>query len=86
MLVLTRLVISDLYIFHLIALLKAVFNGSNSFLSSSVDKVTTSVYSLVSVISSVTFVEAGVSGLAGLSPCVETAACNISQNTVSRPC
>ena len=58
MLVLVWLVISDLYLFHLIVLLNLVFNCSKSILSSSTDKVTTGIYSFVSVILNV-----GLSGL-----------------------
>ena len=42
--------ISDLHLCHLIVLLNAVCNCSNNLLSSSVDKVTTGTYNLVSVI------------------------------------
>ena len=50
MLFLVWLVISDLYLFHLIVLLNPVLNYSKSFLSFSVDKVTTGTYNFVSVI------------------------------------
>ena len=55
------LVITDLYLFHLIVLLKPVLNCSKSLLSSSVDKVTTGTYNFVSVILSVTFVGLSIS-------------------------
>ena len=56
MLVLVWLVISDLYLFHLIVFLNPVFNCSKSLLSSLVDKVTADTYKFVSVISNVAFV------------------------------
>ena len=49
-LVLVWLVISDLYLFHLIVLLNPDFNCSKKLLSSFVDKVTTGTYNFVSVI------------------------------------
>ena len=49
MLVLARVVICDLYLFHLTVLLNPVFNCSKSLLSSSVDKVTTGAYNIVYV-------------------------------------
>ena len=50
------LVISDLCLFHLIALLSPVANCSKSVLSFSVDKVTTGTYNFLSFILNVTFV------------------------------
>ena len=44
------IVICNLYLFHLIVLLNPDFNCSKSFLSFSVDKVTTGTYNFVSVI------------------------------------
>ena len=50
------LVISDLYLFHLIVLLDPVLNCSKSVLSFSVDEVTTGTYNFTSVILNVAFV------------------------------
>ena len=52
------LVISDLYLFHLTVLLNPVLNCSKSFLSFSVDKVTTGTYNFVSLILNNEFVGA----------------------------
>ena len=65
MLVLALLVISDLYLFHLIVLLNPVFNCSKSWLSS-VDKVTTGAYSFVSVILNIAFSRLLTTATAGL--------------------
>ena len=56
MLVLARVVICDLYLFHLTVLLNPVFNCSKSLLSSSVDKVTTGAYNIVYFILNVALV------------------------------
>ena len=48
MLVLVSVVISELYLFHFIVLLRPVYNLSKSLLSSLVDKVTTETYNFVS--------------------------------------
>ena len=65
MLVLVWLVISDLYLFHLILLLNLDFNCSNKLLSSSVDKVTTGTYNVVSAILNVAFVGSSIAATAG---------------------
>ena len=77
LLVLICLVISDLYLFHLIVLLNPHFNCSKNLLSTSVDKVTIATYSFVSFTLKDAFVGALIAGLAGLSPCAATAACVI---------
>ena len=64
MLVLVWLVISDLYLFHLILLLNLDLNCSKKLLSSSADNVTTGTYGLVSVILDVVFVGASILSLA----------------------
>ena len=69
------LVISDLYLFHLIILLNTGFSCSKVFLSFSIDKVTTGTQNFVSVILNVAFIGAFIAGIAGLFPCVATAAC-----------
>ena len=74
-LVLVWLVISDLYLFHLIVLLNPDFNCSKKLLSSFIDKVTTGTYNFVSVILNVAFVGASVLSLAGLSPWASLAVC-----------
>ena len=60
------LVISDLYLFHLIVLLNPVLNCSKSALSFSVDKVTTATYNFVSDILNVAFVGILIAGSASL--------------------
>ena len=65
MLVLVWLVISDLYLFHLTLLLNLDFNCSNKLLSSSVDKVTTGTYNVVSAILSVAFVGSSIAATEG---------------------
>ena len=50
------LVISDLYLFHLMVLLNTALNCSKSILSFSVDKVTTGTYNFVSVILNIAFI------------------------------
>ena len=67
MLVLAWLVISALYLFHLIVLLIPVFNCSKNLLSSSVDKVTTSTYNFISFIWNIHFYELLTSGNWGFS-------------------
>ena len=59
------LVISDLYLFHLIVLLNPVLNCSKSVLSFSVNKVTTGTYSFTSVILNVAFVGLLIAATAG---------------------
>ena len=54
--VLVWLVISGMYLFHLIVLLNLDFNCSRKLLSSSVDEVTTGTYNFVSVIWNVALV------------------------------
>ena len=66
MLVLLSLVISDLHLFHLLVLLNRVFNCCKSLLSSSVDKVTTGTYYLVSLILNVAFDGLLIAATAGL--------------------
>ena len=56
MLVLVWLVISDLYLFHLIVLSNPNLNCSNNLWSSLVDGVTTDTYNFVSVILNIAFV------------------------------
>ena len=56
MLFLVLLVISDLYLFHLIVLLNPVRNCSKNLLLSCVGKVTTGTYNFVSLILNVAFV------------------------------
>ena len=74
LLVLGWLVISDLYLFHLIALLNPVFNCANNLLLSSVDGLTIGIYNFASVIASVAPVEAFIAGTSGIFPSVGTAA------------
>ena len=64
-LVLVWLVISDLYLFHLIVLLNPDFNCSKKLLSSFVDKVTTGTYNFVSVILNVAFAGLLTAAIAG---------------------
>ena len=52
--------ICDLYLFHIISLLNPDFKLVNSLISSSLDKVTTSIYNLQSFIASVASVGAAV--------------------------
>ena len=59
----------------MIVLLNPIFNCSKSFLSFSVDKVTTGRYNFVSVIINVAFVAAFIAGLAGLFPRAALAVC-----------
>ena len=66
-LVLVWLVISDLYLFHLIVLLNPDFNCSKKLLSSFADKVTTGSYNFVSVIWNFDPVGATIAGLASTS-------------------
>ena len=69
------LVISDLYLLHLIVFKNPIFNYSKSVLSFSVDKVAVGKYNFVSVILNVSFVGAFISGLAGLSCWAALAVC-----------
>ena len=62
------LVISDLYSFHVIVLLNPVLNFSKSFLSFSVNKVTTGTCNFVSVILNVAFVGLSIPATAGFPP------------------
>ena len=64
LLVLVWLVISDLYVFHVIVLLNSPFNCSKKLLSSSVGKITTWKYNFVSVILNVASVGGFTAGLA----------------------
>ena len=64
------LVISDLYLFHLIILLNPILHCSKSILSFLVDKVTTGTYNFTSVILNVTFVGAFIATLVPLAVCV----------------
>ena len=59
------LVISELYLFHFVVLLNPVINCSKSFLSFSVDKVTTGMYNFVSAIWNVAFVGLSIAATAG---------------------
>ena len=72
-LVLVWLVISDLYLFHLIVLLNPNFNCSKKLLSSVYDKVTTRTYNFVSVILNVSPVGFLILDAAGFPPWAETA-------------
>ena len=65
LLFLVWLVISDLYLLHLVVLLNPVLNSSKSFLSFSVDKITTGTYNFVSIILNVAFVGLSVAATAG---------------------
>ena len=65
MLFLVWLVISDLYLFHLMVLLNPVLNCSQGILSFSVDKVTTGTYSFVPVVLIVAFVRLSIASTGG---------------------
>ena len=73
MLVLVWLVISDLYLFHLIVLLNPGFNCSKTLLSSLVDKATTGTYNFVAFILNLAFVGFLNAATAGFPPWAGTA-------------
>ena len=64
------IVISVLYLFHLIVLLNPVLNCSKAVLSFSVDKVTTGIYNFTSVILNIVFVGLLIAATAGSAPLV----------------
>ena len=71
--VLVWLVISGLYLFHLIVLLNPDFDCSEKLLSSSVDKVTNRTYHFVPVILNAAFVGLSTAATAGFPPYAGTA-------------
>ena len=73
LLFLVWLVISDLYLFHLIVLLNPVLSCSKSLLSFLVDKVAIKTYNFVSGILNVASVELSIAATAGFPPWVGTA-------------
>ena len=65
MLVLACVLISNLYLFHLIILLNPIFNYSIDLLSFSLDRVTTGRYNFASVIANIAPIGALMSGTGG---------------------